>query len=317
MKTISILVPTYNEEENVELLYEAIKEQFNKNLKKYNYEMVFIDNKSKDYTRDLLRKICEKDKNVKAIFNAQNFGQFNSPYYGLTQTTGDCSISMCADFQDPVEMIPKFVKEWENGYKIVIGIKSKSKESKIMYFFRSLYYKLLKKFSEVEQIEHFTGFGLYDKDFVSVLRGLDDSQPYMRGIVAELGYDRKEIEYVQPKRLRGKTSNNFYKLYDAGMLGITSYTKIGMRIATMVGFLMSFICILVALVYFILKLIFWNSFPVGIIPLLIGIFLLGGIQIFFIGFLGEYIVNINARIMHRPLVVVEEKLNFEKKKANK
>ena len=310
-KTISIMVPTYNEEENVVLMYEALKNIFQKELKKYNYEILFIDNKSQDKTRTLIRDICAKDKNVKAIFNAQNFGQFNSPYYGLINTTGDCTISVAADFQDPVEMIPKFVKEWENGYKIVIGIKNKSEESKIVYALRSLYYKMIKKFSEVEQIEHFTGFGLYDKDFIEVLKNLDDPDPYLRGIVAELGFERKEIPFTQPKRQRGKSSNNWYRLYDAAMLGITSYTKIGLRLATIVGFIISFLSVFVALIYLVLKLCNWNSFQAGIAPIIIGVFLLGGMQIFFIGFLGEYILNINQRIMHRPLVVVEEKLNFE------
>lgn len=313
MKTISIMVPTYNEEENVDLMYEALKRLFQDELQKYQYEILFIDNKSKDHTRDLIREICKKDKNVKAIFNAQNFGQFNSPYYGLISTSGDCTISVAADFQDPVEMIPKFVKEWENGYKIVIGVKKKSQESKLVYFLRSLYYKLIKKFSEVEQIEHFTGFGLYDKDFIQVLRDLDDPEPYLRGIVAELGFERKEIPFVQPKRERGKSSNNWYRLYDGAMLGITSYTKIGLRMATIVGFIISFLSILVAFVYLILKLCMWNSFQAGMAPLLIGVFLLGGMQIFFIGFLGEYILKINQRVMHRPLVVVEERLNMEKK----
>lgn len=313
MKTISIMVPTYNEEENVNLMYKALKKLFQDELQKYQYEILFIDNKSKDHTRDLIREICKKDKNVKAIFNAQNFGQFNSPYYGLISTSGDCTISVAADFQDPVEMIPKFVKEWENGYKIVIGVKKKSQESKLVYFLRSLYYKLIKKFSDVEQIEHFTGFGLYDKDFIQVLRDLDDPEPYLRGIVAELGFERKEIPFVQPKRERGKSSNNWYRLYDGAMLGITSYTKIGLRMATIVGFIISFLSILVAFIYLILKLCMWNSFQAGMAPLLIGVFLLGGMQIFFIGFLGEYILKINQRVMHRPLVVVEERLNMEKK----
>lgn len=313
-KTISIMVPTYNEEENVVLMYEALKNIFQKELKKYNYEILFIDNKSQDKTRTLIREICAKDKNVKAIFNAQNFGQFNSPYYGLISTTGDCTVSVAADFQDPVEMIPKFVKEWENGYKIVIGVKNKSEESKLVYALRSLYYKMIKKFSEVEQIEHFTGFGLYDKDFIEVLKNLDDPDPYLRGIVAELGFERKEIPFTQPKRQRGKSSNNWYRLYDAAMLGITSYTKIGLRLATIVGFIISFLSVFVALIYLVLKLCNWNSFQAGIAPIIIGVFLLGGMQIFFIGFLGEYILNINQRIMHRPLVVVEEKLNFEGEK---
>lgn len=312
MKTISVMIPTYNEEENVELMYEALVKEFQEYLNDYKYEILFIDNKSKDNTRELIRKICKKDKNVKAIFNAQNFGQFNSPYYGLTQTSGDCTVSMCADFQDPVEMIHKFVKEWENGYKIVIGIKSKSRENKLMRFFRSVYYKLIKKFSDVEQIEHFTGFGLYDKDFINVLRNLKDSQPYMRGIVSELGYERKELEYTQPKRLRGKSSNNFMRLYDAAMLGITSYTKVGMHLATIFGALIAIICFIIGIVYLIIKLCNWNSMPVGIAPLIICVLFVGAIQLFFIGFIGEYIVNINQRVMNRPLVVEEERINFKK-----
>lgn len=311
------MVPTYNEEENVELMYQALKDTFKNDLPNYQYEILFIDNKSQDNTRKLIRKICEKDKNVKAIFNTQNFGQFNSPYYGLINTTGECTISVAADFQDPVEMIPKFVKEWENGYKIVIGIKNKSQESKIVYFLRSLYYKLIKKFSEVEQIEHFTGFGLYDKKFIKILKDLDDPEPYLRGIVSELGFERKEIPFEQPKRERGKSSNNWYKLYDGAMLGITSYTKIGLRIATILGFMVSFLSIIVALVYLVLKLCMWDSFQAGIAPLIIGVFLLGGLQIFFIGFLGEYILKINQRLMHRPLVIEEERLNFNEKEKVK
>ena len=309
-KTISIMVPTFNEEENVELMYEALKDIFQKQLHNYQYEILFIDNKSKDGTRKIIREICSKDKKVKAIFNAQNFGQFNSPYYGLLNTTGDCTIMVAADFQDPIDMIPKFVKEWENGYKIVIGIKNKSQESKFVYFLRSMYYKTIKKFSEVEQIEHFTGFGLYDQEFIKILKDLDDPEPYLRGIVAELGFERKEIPFTQPKRLRGKSSNNWYRLYDGAMLGITSYTKVGLRFATIIGFIISFLSVIVALVYLILKLCNWNGFQAGIAPLIIGVFLLGGLQIFFIGFLGEYILKINQRVMHRPLVVVEEKLNL-------
>ena len=212
-KTISILIPCYNEEENVVPMSEAIVNLFETQLTNYNYELVFIDNDSHDKTRELLREICSKNPNIKAIFNAKNFGQFNSPYYGILQTTGDCTISMVCDFQDPIELIPQYIKEWENGYKIVIGIKTSSKESKIMYFLRSVYYKMIKKFSDVEQIEHFTGSGLYDRSFVEVLRNLKDPKPFMRGIVAELGFKRKEIPYEQPQRRAGKTHNNFYTLY--------------------------------------------------------------------------------------------------------
>lgn len=207
-------------------------------------------------------------------------------------------------------MIPVFVKEWEAGNKIVIGIKSKSKENKIMYFLRSCYYKLIKKMSSVEQIEHFTGFGLYDREFIRVLGELDDPTPFLRGIVAELGYKRKDIEYQQEKRRAGKTHNNWYSLYDAAMLGFTSYTKVGMRIATIAGFILSGISIVVALVYLIMKLVFWDRFAAGMTPILLGIFIFGSVQLFFIGLLGEYIMNINSRVTHRPLVIEEERLNF-------
>ena len=312
MKKISILIPTYNEEENIKLICEAIKSELKNNLPNYDYEIIFIDNDSHDNSRELIKEECKKDKKVKAIFNVKNFGQFNSPYYGMLQTTGDCTIPICADFQDPVELIHEFVKEWENGYKLVVGIKSKSKENKLFYLFRTCYYKVIKKFSTVEQIEHFTGFGLYDKSFIEVLRKLEDPQPYLRGIVAELGYKRKEIEYTQPKRRYGKTKNNWYTLYDAGMVGITSYTKGIMRIATISGFIMSFMSFIIGLVYLILKLIYWDLFIAGVAPVLIGQFFIGAILLFFIGFLGEYILNINTRIMKRPLVIEEERINFKK-----
>jgi len=309
-KKISILVPCYNEEENVVAISEAIIKEVEEKLPKYDYELVFIDNCSTDKTRILLEGLCAENKKIKIIFNAKNFGQFNSPYYGMLQTTGDCTILICADFQDPVDMIPKFVQEWENGNKIVIGIKNKSKENKIMYFLRSCYYKLIKKISDTEQIEHFTGFGLYDKSFIEVLRKLDDPTPFLRGIVAELGFSRKDIPYEQQKRRAGKTHNNFYKLYDAAMLSFTSYTKIGLRLATFAGAIISAISFIIGLIYLILKLMYWDRFAAGTIPILIGMCFLGAIQLFFIGFLGEYILSINARVMKRPLVIEEKRINF-------
>lgn len=311
-KVISILVPTYNEEENVEPLSEAIIEEMGKNLPQYDYELVFIDNDSNDRTREKIRGLCAENPKIRAIFNAKNFGQFNSPYYGLLQTNGECTILMCADFQDPIYMIPRLVHEWEQGNKIVIGIKSRSKENKIMYFLRSCYYKLIKRMSSVEQIEHFTGFGLYDKEFIDVLRELDDPTPFLRGIVAELGYKRKDIEYQQERRRAGKTHNNWYSLYDAAMLSFTSYTKVGMRIATILGFILSGISILVALVYLVMKLVFWERFVAGMTLILLGIFIFGSIQLFFIGLLGEYIMNISSRVTRRPLVIEEERVNFDK-----
>ena len=315
MKKLSIVVPTYNEVENVDAMCKALTDLLVVSLAQYDYEIIFIDNCSTDGTRPKLEKLCKEDAKVKAIFNAKNFGQFNSPVYGVLQATGDAVILVAADFQDPLDMIPKFVAGWEEGYQIVCGIKKTSQENKLVYFMRSCYYKLIKKLSSVEQIEHFTGFGLYDKSFIEVLRGLDDRMPFLRGIVAELGGKRKEIPYEQKKRRAGKTHNNLYSLYDAAMLSFTSYTKIGLRIATLSGILLSAIGFLVALVYLVLKLVYWDRFVAGQAPILIGVFLMGSIQLFFIGLVGEYILNINARMLRRPLVVEEQRINFEERAA--
>ena len=312
MKKVSILIPCYNEQENVRPMSEAIVDLFEKQLTQYDYELLFIDNDSSDQTRPILREICKNNEHIKAIFNAKNFGQFNSPYYGMLQTTGDCTISMVCDFQDPVELIPQYLEAWEQGYKIVIGIKTSSKENPIMYHLRSVYYKMIKKFSDVEQIEHFTGSGLYDKDFIQVLRDLKDPTPFLRGIVAELGYKRKEIPYEQPERRAGKTHNNFFTLFDAAMLSFTSYTKIGLRMATFLGMGCGAISAVIGLIYLIMKLVLWDTFAAGMAPVLIGMFFLGSVQLFFLGFIGEYVLSINQRVMNRPLVIEEERINFKK-----
>lgn len=311
MKKISILVPCYNEVENVELMCNSLLNVIHEALSQYDHEIVFIDNCSTDGTREILERLCAGNPKVKAIFNVTNFGQFNSPFYGMCQTTGDCTIVVCCDFQDPIEMIPQFVEEWEKGYKIVSGIKTASKENRVIYFLRSVYYKVIKNMSSVKMIEHFTGFGLYDKTFIDLLRQLDDPIPFLRGIVAEYGFKRKDIEYVQPRRRAGKTKNNFYTLYDAAMLSITSYTKVGLRLATFLGFICSALSLVVAFIYLILKLTNWYGFQAGYAPLVIGVFLIGSVQLFFIGLLGEYILNINTRVIHRPLVVEEKRLNFD------
>ena len=319
MKKISVLIPCYNEADIVGPISRAVTEILEKELPQYDYELVFIDNDSTDGTRDIIRGLCADNPRIKAILNARNFGQFNSPYYGMLQVTGDCVIEMVADFQDPVEMIPKYIHEWEKGYKIVIGIKTSSKENRLMYWLRSCYYKTIKKLSDVEQIEHFTGSGLYDREFIEVLRNLDDPTPFLRGIVAELGYRRKEIPYEQPRRRAGKTHNNFYRLYDAAMLSVTSYTKAGLRLATIFGSICAVVSMLIAMVYLVMKLIWWDRFPAGMAPMLIGMLFLGSVQLFFIGFLGEYIMSINQRVMKRPLVIEEERINFneeEKKGGN-
>ena len=312
MKKISILVPTYNEKENIAAMADSLTGLMQSTLNRYDYEILFIDNCSTDGTRDILENICKKNKKIKAIFNVTNFGQFNSPFYGMCQTTGDCTVSLCCDFQDPPELIPAFVDAWEKGHKIVSGIKTASKESGFIYFLRTCYYKLIKNMSDVKMIEHFTGFGLYDKTFITLLRELHDPIPFLRGIVAEYcsGFNMIEIEYEQPKRRAGKTHNNFYTLYDATMLSVTSYTKIGLRIATLLGFAIGFLSLFIAVVFLILKLIWWDNFSAGYAPMMIGIFFLGSIQLFFIGFLGEYVLNINTRMINRPVVVEEKRINF-------
>ena len=311
MKKISIMVPCYNEEDNVVPLSQALIQMFEKDLPQYDYDILFIDNDSTDTTRVKLRQLCKENKKIKAIFNAKNFGQFNSPYYGILQTDGDCTIPVCADFQDPIDVIPRLVAEWEKGYKIVCAVKTSSKENKIMYFLRSCYYKIIKKMSSAEQIEHFTGFGLYDKSFVQVLRDLKDPIPFIRGIVGELGFKKTEIEYTQAQRRAGKTHNNFFTLYDAAMLSFTSYTKMGLRLATFLGVICGGISIVVAIVYLILKLIYWDRFTAGMVPLILLVSFLGSLQLFFIGLMGEYIISINQRVMNRPLVIEEERINFD------
>lgn len=311
MKKISILIPCYNEQDNVVPMSRILQQLFAEKLTRYDYEIVFIDNNSQDNTRSLLREICKGDHKIKAIFNAKNFGQFNSPFYGLLQTTGDCTILLCCDFQDPPDLIPLMVKEWEAGYKLVVMQKTQSEESKFLYFLRSCYYKIIRKFSDVQQIEHFTGFGLYDKSFIQVLRNLKDPTPFLRGIVAELGYKIVFVPYKQARRRAGKTHNNFFTLYDAAMLSFTTYTKIGLRMATFLGFGVALVSIIIAVVYLILKLIYWDRFVAGTAPILIGMFFLGAIILIFLGLMGEYILSINQRLMNRPLVVEEERINFD------
>lgn len=319
MKQISIMIPCFNETDNVIPIAEAVVKEMTTNLPQYDYELLFIDNASTDGTREKLIKLCEENKKIKAIFNVTNFGQFNSPFHGMCQTTGDCTITMCCDFQDPVELISKFVEKWEQGHKIVSGIKTSSKEPGIIYLLRSIYYKMIKKMSNVKMIEHFTGFGLYDKTFIALLKELNDPIPFVRGIVAEYGegFNMTQVEYEQPKRRAGKTHNNFYTLYDAAMLSFTSYTKVGLRIATFFGCGCAALSMLIGLAYLVLKLVYWDRFSAGYAPIMIGVFILGGIQLFFIGLIGEYILNINTRVINRPIVVEERRINFDEENDDK
>lgn len=309
MKLISVVTPCYNEEKNVEEVYLQIKQVLDK-LPHYNYEHIFIDNASLDSTVEILKDIAQKDSNVKLIINSRNFGHIRSPYYGLLNANGDAVILVVADLQDPPKMIHDFVQKWEEGFKIVVGVKTKSKENRIMFLIRKIFYSVITKISDTKLIKNFTGFGLYDKKFIDVLRGLDEPYPYFRGLVSELGFDKIEIEYTQPKRERGKTNNNFYTLYDMAMLGFVNHSKLPLRLSSFIGFGVSLLSILIAAIYFVYKLVYWDDFSVGIAPLVIGIFFFGGIQLFFLGIIGEYIGTIFTHIKKRPLVIEKERINF-------
>ena len=308
-KLISIVTPCYNEEDNIQAIYLQIKNVFDE-LKIYNYEHIFIDNHSNDKTVELLKEIAAKDKTVKIILNARNFGHIRSPYHALLQSSGDAAILIVSDLQDPPEMIKDFLARWEEGFKIVIGIKNQSEESALMFRVRQIYYFIINKLSETKLIKNYTGFGLYDKMVIDILRKIDDPYPYFRGLICDIGFDIACIPYVQPARKRGITKNNFYTLYDIAILGITNHSKIPLRLATMLGFLMSFLSFLVAIVYFVYKIIYWNNFSVGLAPLVIGLFFFSSIQLFFIGIIGEYIGSIHTQVLKRPLVIEKERINF-------
>ena len=310
MKKISIVIPCYNEEENIPLLYKELTALMQRELSEYRYEILFIDNKSRDSSRALIRELCNQDRRVKAIFNYVNCGPNTNPFFGLRVSEGDCSILLYADFQEPIEMISVMVHKWEEGNKVVCMIKSKSKENRIVYLAREMYYRIFSKMSAVEQIRQFTGFGLYDRSFIDVIRKLHDPTPFIKGIVAEYAPDRIEITYTQQKRKGGKSSLDFWGYYDSAMLSFTSYTKGGLRIASVVGIIIALVSFVVALIYLVIKLLNWDSFNAGNIPILLSVLFLGGFQLIFIGLLGEYIMSINQRVIDRPMVIEEERINF-------
>lgn len=314
MKKISILTPCYNEEENVEELYRRVKGQFEQLKDKYEFEHVFIDNASQDRTVEVLRKMAAEDSHIKVIVNAMNFGHIRSPFYGLKQCYGDAVMLMVADLQDPPELIPQFLEQWEQGHKVVVGVKNKSQENPIMYGMRKLFYTSVRRMSETRLIDNFTGFGLYDKTFVDLLRATDDPYPYLRGFVAEYGVNISEVYYTQPKREHGKTKNNFYTLWDMAMLGFVNHSKVPLRLASFIGFITAVLSLFVALFYFIYKLCYWDSFQVGNAPLVIGLFFFSAVQLIFIGILGEYIGAIHTQVRKRPLVIEKERIGWEEKK---
>jgi glycosyltransferase involved in cell wall biosynthesis len=307
---ISIVTPCYNEEENVEELHAQIA-QIMSELPEYDYEHVYIDNASTDQTVTILRRLAAADKRVKVILNTRNFGHIRSPFHGILQARGDAVILMVSDFQDPPCLIKEFIKKWEEGYKVVMGVKTNSKETRLLFMIRTLYYRLLGKLSDVHLVENFTGFGLYDRQIVEVLRKIDDPYPYFRGLIPNIGFNTVQIEYVQPARKRGITKNNFYTLYDMAMLGFTNNTKIPLRLATILGFLIATISFIIGLFYLIFKLIDWQDFSVGLAPVVVGVFFLGGVQLLFLGILGEYIGAIYTQVLHHPLVIEKERINFD------
>ena len=315
MPFISVVTACYNEEENVAEVYRQVRAVVEtlppRNGESYTYEHLFIDNASVDRTVEILRGICASDRHVKVIVNTRNFGHIRSPFHGLLQARGDAVISIVADLQDPPDMIREFVARWEAGAKVVIGVKKESQESRVMSLIRGLFYRIIDRLSEVPQVRHFTGFGLYDRVVMDTLREIDDPYPYFRGLIADLGYARAEIPYSQPGRNRGITKNNFYTLYDMAMLGITNHSKVPLRLAAMAGFALSLVALIVAVVYLVLKLIWWQTFDLGLAPLVIGVYFLGSVQLFFIGILGEYIGSIQTQIHHRPLVIEKERINFD------
>jgi len=308
-KLISVVTPVYNEEENVDDVYRAIK-QIRDRHRKYDWEHIFIDNASTDSTLNLLKGLALGDADLKIISNARNYGHIRSPYHGYITARGDAVVVFLGDLQDPPDMIESFIEKWEQGYKVVVGVKSSSEEKGLVGYFRRIFYIMMTWVSEVPQIRNFYGFGLYDKSFMELLRQLDEPYPYFRGLVAEFGFDLVEIPYVHQRREKGITKNNWFTLYDSALLGVVSYSRLPMRLTSLVGGLIGLFSILVGTFYFLYKLIFWESFDLGIAPLVIGIFFLGGVQLLFLGLLGEYVGTILTRVTKRPLVVEKERVNF-------
>jgi glycosyltransferase involved in cell wall biosynthesis len=307
---ISIMVPCYNEEGNVEPLYHRVAAVMSE-IPDVRFQILYIDNASTDRTGERLRKLAANDPRVKVIFNQRNFGVPRSPLHAFFEASGDAVVPMACDLQDPPELLKEFIRLWRSGFKVVVAVKPVSRESAIMFRIRRAYYRLLNKLSETPLIENFTGFGLYDREVIEVLRSIPDRRPYFRGLIAELGYARAEVPFVQPRRERGLTKSNFYALYDVAMTGLTSHSRVPLRLATMAGFILGVFNLLIALIYLVLKLMFWKSFALGQAPVLIGVFFFGSVQMFFIGILGEYIGAIHAQIHPRPWVIERERLNFD------
>lgn len=312
MKKISLVSSCYNEEENIDVLYERTMKSIESFEKKYEFEYILLDNGSTDNTAEKLRELAQKDSRVKVILNARNFGHIRSPYYGMLQATGDAIIYLASDLQDPPELIPEFIEKWEQGYKIVLGQKTESKESLIFFLIRSAYYELIARIADDDTnlVKNCTGFGLYDKRVIDIVRSLDDPYPYLRGLICDIGFEKAFVEFKQPLRKRGITKNNFYTMYDNAMVGVVKHSKVPLRLMAFLGFGFSFLSLAVAFLYFILKLVFWNDFALGMAPIIISIFFLASVQLFCMGVLGEYIGAIYTRVNKKPVVVEKERINF-------
>lgn len=308
-KTISIVTPCYNEQDNVLNLYNQVREVMLR-IGKYRYEHIFIDNASQDSTVAILKQIAAQDPNVKIIVNARNFGHIRSPIHALFQAQGDAVLGIVADLQDPPPMIADLIREWENGAYCVLGIKRTSEEASLMFWLRKQYYKTAERLSSIETIQNYTGFGLYDRKVVDLVRSFDDPYPYFRGMIAEIGLPTVKLLYDQPARKFGITKNNWYTLYDIGMLGIINHSKVPLRLATFAGFLGGVLSFLIALVYLVLKLIFWSHFELGLAPMIIGVFFISSLQLIFLGVMGEYVGAIYTQVQKRPYAVELERLNF-------
>jgi glycosyltransferase involved in cell wall biosynthesis len=310
MKLISVVTGCYNEQDNVEELYRRVEAVF-RELPAYAWELIFIDNASRDDTVGVLREICRRDKRVKVIVNARNFGPDRSGNHALLQAFGDAVVLLASDLQDPPELIREFVARWEQGYRVVMGVRQQSEESRLMFAVRRVYYRLLRRLSDVDLVDHFAGFGLYDRSVMDTLRRINDAQPYFRGLIADIGFESSRVDYTQPVRRRGRSKNNFYTLFDTALLGMTSYSKVPLRLATMLGFSSATLSLVVALFYLVYKLIFWNSFSLGLAPLVVGIFFFSSVQLFFLGIVGEYVGSIHTYVRRMPLVVERERINFD------
>ena len=311
MKLISVVSGCYNEEDNIAELYERVCRVFANELPQYAFELILIDNASKDSTVKVLKEIAARDKRLKVIVNNRNFGHVRSPYHAILQAKGDAIIAMASDLEDPPELLPEFVRKWEEGYKLVLAQKASSEESSVFYMVRRFYYYLVNRLSDVPLVKDVTGFGLYDRRVIDDIRRIGDPYPYLRGMICDLGYEHFLVPFRKPVRKRGFSKNNFYTLYDLAILGITNHSKVPLRLAVMAGVGMGLVSFLVGFAYLIYKLLFWNNFSVGTAPVVIGMFFLGAVQLFCVGMLGEYIGSIHTQVLKRPPVIEKERINFD------